>query len=702
MLADAVKPAKVPEIKIEEFKPNKVEQPKPEKTEDKGWLSKAWHTISDPLTDIPSQIGRQLATDITTPVNEDESYLSGVKARAKGFVGGALEGLGGVVSGLTSPLNLATTALTGGSSLAEKQGLSSIAKALNLGSRVTGLPTAIHGAGEVISPDSTLAQRASGLAEIAGGMLGMREHVPATELPTKLTSEIPKVEPQTSKPSLPMGTNIIIKSDKATPISVKKAREAGFEFDGLTDQGHFRFKKTSEPTTQPLLETEVGNTRPKLGPDTDVKKDSMLAEAANFPRTVMASEDMSAPLRQGFGLIHKKGFWKAIPDMVKSWGSEAAYNASQAAIAEKPLFKARVDAEGKALPSFAEDAGLKLTDLTDLTKREESMMSSWAEKVPGVRPSNRSYTTFLNKLRADTFESLINDGKVFGANGEVNIPLAREIANFVNTATGRGSLGKLENSAVALNTFFFAPRLIASRLQMLNPVYYTTAHPFVRKEALKSLFAIAATGNVVGQLAKMSGLGTVETNPNSADYGKIKIGNTRIDPYAGFQQYIVAANRIMRPEGLKVGHETNTGVVPIDMTTGMAASGGSQIKSSTSNNVNKFSEAKFGRPTRKDTLERLAVSKLNPILGFVYDMLKGKDFEGQPFNLPEEVATRFVPLFLQDLKTLVTENPNLIPDFNKKGLGMGFDKLHPENLPLAIPGFFGMGTQQYGPQPRRR
>ena len=76
-----------------------------------------------------------------------------------------------------------------------------------------------------------------------------------------------------------------------------------------------------------------------------------------------------------------------------------------------------------------------------------------------MRRSNRAYTAFLNNLRADTFESLIRDTKVFTEGSQVNsmnpsivnIPLARSLADFVNTASGRGSLGKLESSAVALN-----------------------------------------------------------------------------------------------------------------------------------------------------------------------------------------------------------------------------------------------------------
>src|SRR5690606_5714979 len=166
-----------------------------------------------------------------------------------------------------------------------------------------------------------------------------------------------------------------------------------------------------------------------------------------------------------------------------------------------------------------------------------------------------------------------------------------------------------------LNTTLFSPRLIASRLKLLNPAYYVMANPVVRKEALKSLFAIAAVGNTIGQLAKMAG-GTVENDPNSSDFGKVKIGNTRIDPYAGFQQYIVAANRLLRPESAKIpGMEggADTGIVPFDVVTGFLGAGGQKIKSSTSGaEYDLWNPQRPFDPVHFDIIERFGRGKLHP------------------------------------------------------------------------------------------
>jgi hypothetical protein len=362
----------------------------------------------------------------------------------------------------------------------------------------------------------------------------------------------------------------------------------------------------------------------------------LTAEITNLPRALMASNDLSAPLRQGIGLIHRKEWWTSLDDMVRAWGSEKFYRATMDAIEESSEY------------GFSKLTGLKLTDLGDYASREEQFMSKLAEKVPGVRRSERAYLAFLNKLRFDTFNSLIRDAQRAGLQPDVNIYLAKEIADYVNNATGRGSLGSWEKSAVKLNSLLFSPRLIASRVRMLNPATYYNASPFVRKQYLKSVLGIAALGGTVLELGQLAG-GTVETNPNSADFGKLRIGNVRLDPWAGFQQYMVAAHRIIS----------------------------GKMQSSTTNREFELG-GRYGTPTRKDVASRFLESKANPTVSFVITLMQGKDFQGLPLNVQKEVASRFVPMMMQDIYELYQEDPKL--------------------LPLASLGVLGMGVQSYSPR----
>lgn len=385
-----------------------------------------------------------------------------------------------------------------------------------------------------------------------------------------------------------------------------------------------------------------------LGPLVNTRKQSNIAEAFNLSRGLMAGNDLSAPLRQGIGLIHKKQFWTSLKPMMKSWSTEEGFRASQDAIANRPMFRPRMGRNGKPQPSMAEKAGLSLTDLTN--DREEALISTWAEHVPGVRRGNRAYTAFLNNLRADTFESLVRDGKTFGANGEVDLNLARSLATFVNSATGRGNLGQLESSAKALNSFFFSPRLMASRIHMLNPHNYIMAPPQVRKEMVKSLFAMTAAGNAVTQLGRMAG-GEVEHDPTSSDFGKLKIGNVRVDPYAGFQQYIVAANRLVQ---------------------GRVTSSVSGTESDLDNPSGPYD------PTRASIAGRFLRGKLHPVLGFAYSIADAqKEMSGKQMNftstnpMKNAITQQFIPLIAQDTWELAKEDPKLIPLAGAAALGVG-------------------------------
>lgn len=507
--------------------------------------------------------------------------------------------------------------------------------------------------------------------------------------------------------------------------SVKKAAAQGYVFVGANPDGSWRFKKGRIPLEAggsqgpPILETEVGQTRPRrreareqLGPDTNVKQTSNWVEAYNLARGLKASLDISAPFRQGIGLIHKKEFWKAFKPMFQSWASEEGFQAAQKAISDRALFRARVGRDGKMLPSFAADAGLHLTDLKDLSTREENIASTWAENagyvegksrgIPGVskayagtigrgvRASNRAYTAFLNTLRADVFENLVKNGKVFGADAKVDITLARALANFTNVASGRGSLGPLESSAKILGLGMFSPRLAASRLKMLDPRFYVTGPKQARMEAIKSLFAITAAGNIITQLGSLIPEADVDNDPNSSDFGKVQIGNTRIDPYAGFQQYIVAANRLIRPNWAAVpgAAEANTGIVPLDNALGMAGTGGQQIRSTLSGNqYDLWNQTGPYDPTHLSTITRFARGKAHPMLGLAFDILGGmKDMTGKPLDfknmnpMENTIAQQFIPLFAQDLYEVSQQNPELLPlTAPLSALGMGVQSYSEED-----------------------
>jgi hypothetical protein len=356
--------------------------------------------------------------------------------------------------------------------------------------------------------------------------------------------------------------------------------------------------------------------------------------------------------------------------MFKQFVSEDAFKVSQDAIATSKYY------------DLMKQAKLALTDVgTNLSTREESFMSNLAEKIPiigkGVRASSRAYTGFLNKLRADVFTDLISKAESEGLNPTKNLDLTKQIADFVNTATGRGSklfgIMDISHSAKILNTLFFSPRLMASRTTLLNPAYYIQLNPFVRKEALKSLLSAGGIALTVLGLSKMAGA-EVGSDWRSSDFGKIKIGNTRVDIFAGFQQY-------MRMLG-----QLYTG----------------QYVSSTTGKITTLGEG-YKPLTRYDILFRQAESKESPIFSFASDLLKGQQFNGQPIDLKSEIASRFIPMVIQDTIDLANDNPNLLPLSALGTLGVGLQTYTqqsktPKSLPsmktggLTLPSLKGVGA----------
>lgn len=427
-------------------------------------------------------------------------------------------------------------------------------------------------------------------------------------------------------------------------------------------------------------------------------EEDLILEAFNLPRGAITGIDLSAPMRQGLPMITSRHFWKNIIPMLRSFRSEKVYQTLDAALREDEIHRPRINRRtGKIEPSFAQSAGIRLSDLGESFKgREEQVASKWLESLPvmgrGYRAGNRAYTLFLNKLRTDAFKAMIKDAETLAETAKVtgearpgffkqkytpdealmlnprrNLVLAKEIADAVNTLTGRGPLkmqaptlrrtaeGNLrpgikeyefEGAGKYLTLGLFSPKLQMARARMMNPLTYTQASPYVRKQYLKGMLAVGSAWSTLASLAWGAGA-EVSLDPDSSDFGKIKIGNTRLDPAGGFQQYLVATHRLM--SGRYVSSRTGE-----EFTLGQG----------------------YQARTGKSVMEQFTTNKFHPVIKFAYDLANAS--EHQPFSIGDRTAQMFVPLIVQDLLELAANDPELIP--------------------IAMPPvMFGMGTQTYEP-----
>ena len=368
-----------------------------------------------------------------------------------------------------------------------------------------------------------------------------------------------------------------------------------------------------------------------------------IGEILSVPRSLMAGGlDMSFGLRQGiFGAYRYPKQWvSSMKDQFKWFRSDEALEASRQQIRSDPDYL------------LARKGKLAIPEIT--SGREEQFVGTLAEKIPGigamVKATGRAYQGFATKYRFDIFKSLLKTAR---QTGDFNRPgYVENLAKHINTLTGRGSLGRAEAAAQVASTALFSPRLLASRLNLLNPIYYARLDPAVRKEALKGLFSfIAGTGTILG-LSKMAGADVV-TDPTNSDFLKIKKGNTRIDIMGGFQQPIVLASRLLT---------------------------GKLTSSITGKEMILGDEKTYKPTTSADIMMRFFESKEAPVVSFLTSLLKGQTAIGDKFDAGTEIINRVTPMFIGDIYDLWKEGDL-------------------EIFPIAgTAAFFGAGAQTYGKQ----
>jgi hypothetical protein len=141
-------------------------------------VGKAWDFVKTPLTDAPSRLAKQAGDYLDTRELGDEKELAfGLnKGHLKGFAAGALQGAGDLVSGFTSPLDLALTALGVGGAKAGAKGLLGISKGarqLEAGLQAPLAAEGVYNVGTGIA-EGDYAKAGMGAIQGAGAGIGMK------------------------------------------------------------------------------------------------------------------------------------------------------------------------------------------------------------------------------------------------------------------------------------------------------------------------------------------------------------------------------------------------------------------------------------------------------------------------------------------------------------------------------------------------
>lgn len=378
-------------------------------------------------------------------------------------------------------------------------------------------------------------------------------------------------------------------------------------------------------------------------------------DIGNFLRANLASFDFSW-WRQQAPLImnHLGSFMNGNIESWKSIWSQKAAEASWERIIHDPLYHIYEQAgydflrplhlpKGTAQWKGVEEYGYLGT---------ERPIPKITAKIPWVNVSGRVFITGANEMNWRIFHRYydamikvnekIASGRIKLKSGEAfsienNM---KDFARMLGDFTGRAALGKAGAIAPAANALFFSMRLNLGRL--LTPRHLVSSNHYVRAEAWKNLSTFVTTIGGVMLLGAAMGWWEVEKDPRSTDFMKLRIGDIRIDPWGGYQQFVVFFARVITKTGLvsSTGKE-----YPVDPLTAMT---------------------NFIR------------GKASPLAGVIADFLTGKNFLGDKVNIknPAQWLDRVVPFALRDIWDA----------WSDKGL---------EGALLGLPAIFGANVQTY-------
>ncbi len=366
----------------------------------------------------------------------------------------------------------------------------------------------------------------------------------------------------------------------------------------------------------------------------------------NFIRAVRASVDLSA-WRQMSPLIFGNftEFLVANPEMFKAaWSADhaKAVNASIERTEEFVIYdKLNLDFL-RPFDAAAVEAWKRTEEF--IIQGRESVFGKLADKMPFIRISARAHITFTNKMSFDIWRKDIrNLGGVQAVLADPKLlETIKKSGQMLADMTGRGPLGPFKGAAPVINALFFAPRFTVGRL--VAPRWLVSGNPYVRKQAWKNFLASVLGFGSIMALGVALGLWSVEDDQRNPDFAKVRVGNTRIDPWGGNQQIVVLFARLISGE-------------QISSTTGMQRS-----------------------VDLLDTLQHWSRGKASPLSQWLLDATTGKTFLGEPVDLadPKQWMDRVAPFALLDIYEA----------FEEEGLA-GL-------LWAAAPAIFGANVASYG------
>jgi len=380
----------------------------------------------------------------------------------------------------------------------------------------------------------------------------------------------------------------------------------------------------------------------------------IITEFSGATKSMLATLDNSFFGRQGIKVlftsptIWAKNFAKSFKDIGKELVGLDAMDVIKADVFSRP----------NAINNKYNIAKLDVTNIT-----EEAFPTSIPERIPGFgrlfKASESAFSGAALRMRADLGDKYIKLANDQGVNTLDKVEM-EGIGKLINSMTGRGSIGKLGVFGKEINSTFFSIRFLKSNMDtlfggtknLLKFPFKSKTMTFAEKQSAKNILKIVGGISSILATAELLHPGSVETDPRSSDFGKIKIGDTRFDVTGGISSLAVLASRIT-----PTVHDGKWGF----------------WQKSTSGKWTNLTEGKFGQRTALDVFEDFWEGKLSPSAGLLRDIWKGEHFAGEEITPTSILRNLTVPLSVQNAKELL-DSKNSAPIMSSiilESLGIG-------------------------------
>ena len=265
---------------------------------------------------------------------------------------------------------------------------------------------------------------------------------------------------------------------------------------------------------------------------------NQLIEAMNLPRSSMAAGDLSRTFRQHILLTGSP------KTLIKSIRQDWKLLLSNPKVAEQMDMGMLTSQFGQWAVSKAGirwnkiGGGVETGTERFLSMKTGSKVRKFLTNIPGygklTTRSESAYTIGGNATRLEVLKGLLG-GREFKT---LTKKQAKDLGRIADILTGEGNASILGKMGPVLYTMLFSTRLLASRIQAfteLIPGLSNMDAPARKVLAWQLVKAWGVQAAIISSAAMLPGV-EVERDPRSTDFGKMRIGDTRIDLMGGFQQ----------------------------------------------------------------------------------------------------------------------------------------------------------------------